>query len=100
MHRNSLKTTLHPGEILRDQFMADFGVSINRLARDLRVPPTRIGEIVNQRRSISPDTALRLARYFGTTPEFWMNLQTAHDLDVARASWRQIELDVRPIAAT
>ena len=79
--------------------MADFGVSINRLARNLRVPPTRVGEIVNERRAITPDTALRLARYFGTTAEFWMNLQTAYDLDVARASLRQIESDVRPIAA-
>jgi addiction module HigA family antidote len=85
--------------ILREQFMADFGVSINRLARDLRVPPTRIGEIVHERRSITPDTALRLARYFGTTGEFWMNLQTAHDLDVARESLGQIEADVSPIVA-
>ena len=75
--------------------MADFGVTINRLARDLRVPSTRVGEIVKERRSITPDTALRLARYFGTTAEFWMNLQTAYDLDVARASLRQIEGDVR-----
>ena len=80
--------------------MADFGVSVNRLARDLRVPPTRISEIVNERRAITPDTALRLARYFGTTAEFWINLQTAHDLDVARTSLqRRIEADVRPIVA-
>ena len=98
MPKRLLRTALHPGEILREQFMADFGVSINRLARDLRVPPTRIGEIVNERRAITPDTALRLARYFGTTAEFWMDLQTAYDLDVARASLRQIEMDVRPIA--
>ena len=79
--------------------MADFGISINRLARDLCVPPTRVGEIVNERRSITPDTALRLARYFRTTAEFWMILQTAYDLDDARASLRQIEADVQPIAA-
>lgn len=80
--------------------MADFGVSVNRLARDLRVPPTRISEIVNERRAITPDTALRLARYFGTTAEFWINLQTAHDLDVARTSMqRRIDADVRPIVA-
>ena len=80
--------------------MADFGVSVNRLARDLRVPPTRISEIVNERRAITPDTALRLARYFGTTAEFWINLQTAHDLDVARTSLqRRIDADVRPIVA-
>lgn len=99
MSRRLHRTPLHPGEILREQFMADFGVSINRLARDLRVPPTRIGEIVNERRAITPDTALRLARYFGTTAEFWMNLQSTYDLDVARASLPQIEADVRPIAA-
>jgi addiction module HigA family antidote len=79
--------------------MADFGVSINRVARDLRVPPTRIGEIVNERRGITPDTALRLARYFGTTPEFWMNLQSAYDLDLARTAMHRIAADVRPIAA-
>ena len=79
--------------------MADFGVSINRVARDLRVPPTRISEIVNERRAITPDTALRLARYFGTTAEFWMNLQSTYDLDLARTAARRIEADVRPIAA-
>ncbi len=99
MPKRAQRTPLHPGEILREQFMADFSVTINRLARDLRVPPTRVSEIVNERRSITPDTALRLARYFGTTPEFWMNLQTAYDLDVARASLREIEGDVQPIAA-
>jgi addiction module HigA family antidote len=76
---------IHPGEILREQFMAEFGVSMNRLARDLRVPVTRISEIVNQRRSVTSDTALRLARYFRTAPEFWMNLQTSYDLDTARS---------------
>src|SRR5208283_3744973 len=99
MPKRSARTPLHPGEILREQFMADFGVTINRLARDLRVPPTRISEIVNERRSVTPDTALRLARYFGTTPEFWVNLQSAYDVDLARASLAQIEADVRPIAA-
>lgn len=99
MPKRLQRAPLHPGEILREQFMADFGFSINRLARDLRVPPTRIGEIVNERRAITPDTALRLARFFGTTAEFWLNLQTAYDLDVARASLRQIETDVRPIVA-
>ena|SRR5579862_5189159 len=99
MSKKLQRSPLHPGEILREQFMADFGVSINRLARDLRVPPTRISEIVNERRAITSDTALRLARYFGTTAEFWMSLQTAYDLDVARAKLRQIEADVRPIAA-
>jgi addiction module HigA family antidote len=99
MPRKLQRAPLHPGEILREQFMADFGVSINRVARDLRVPPTRIGEIVNERRAITPDTALRLGRYFATTAEFWMNLQSTYDLDLARTAMPQIEADVRPIVA-
>lgn len=79
--------------------MSGFGVSINRLARDLRVPPTRISEIVHERRAVTPDTALRLARYFGTTPEFWLHLQSAYDLDVAREALPGIEADVRPVSA-
>lgn len=91
---------VHPGEILRADLMAPLGLSINRLARDLRVPVTRMSEIVNGRRSITADTALRLARYFETTPEFWFNLQSAYDLDVAtRASAGQIKRDVRPRAS-
>ncbi len=88
---------VHPGEILREDLMKALGLSINRLARDLRVPVTRISEIVNGRRSITADTALRLARYFGTTPQFWMNLQAAFDLDVAtRTSANRIARDVAP----
>jgi addiction module HigA family antidote len=91
---------VHPGEILREDLLKPLGISLNRLARDLRVPVTRTSEIVNGRRRISADTALRLSRYFGTTPEFWMNLQTAYDLDVAqRASASAIERDVHPRAA-
>ena len=91
---------VHPGEILREDLMAPLGLSINKVARDLRVPVTRMSEIVNARRSITADTALRLARYFSTTPEFWVNLQSAYDLDVAtRASAEQIKRDVHPRAA-
>jgi antitoxin HigA-1 len=83
---------VHPGEILREDLMMPLGLSINGLARDLRVPVTRMSEIVNGRRSITADTALRLARYFATTPEFWVNLQSAYDLDVAtRASAGRIQ---------
>ncbi len=99
MPKQPQRTPLHPGEIHRGQSMAGFHASINRLARDLRVPPTRISEIVNGRRGITSDTALRLGRYFGTTAEFWMNLQTSYDLDLARTFLRQIEADVRPITA-
>ena len=91
---------VHPGEILREDLMAPLGLSINKVARDLRVPVTRMSEIVNGRRSITADTALRLARYFSTTSEFWANLQSAYDLDVAtRASAEQIKRDVHPRAA-
>ena len=86
---------VHPGEILREDLLKALKISINRLARDLRVPVTRVSEIVNGRRGITADTALRLARYFGTTPEFWMNLQASFDLDVAqRASADRIARDV------
>ena len=88
---------VHPGEILREDLLNPLGISINRLGRDLRVPVTRMSEIVNGRRGITADTALRLARYFGTTPEFWMNLQASFDLDVAqRASADRIARDVHP----
>src|SRR5262245_22633889 len=88
---------LHPGEVLRVDLMEPLGISINRLARDLRVPPTRIHELVHGRRGVTADTALRLARYFNSTPAFWLNLQVAYDLEVAsRASDTAIERDVHP----
>lgn len=88
---------VHPGEILREDLMAPLGLSINRLARDLHVPVNRMSEIVNGRRGISADTALRLARYFGSTPEFWLNLQSRYDLQCAsRGVAALIARDVRP----
>ena len=97
----SVLPPIHPGEILKEDLMAPLGLSINRLARELRVPVTRISDIVNGRRSLTADTCLRLARYFGTTPEFWMNLQSTYDLRVAaRSLARQIARDVHPIEAT
>jgi addiction module HigA family antidote len=91
---------VHPGEILREDLMTPLGLSINKLARDLRVPVTRMSEIVNGRRSITADTALRLARYFEMTPQFWMNLQAAYDLEVAtRESADRIKRDVHPRAS-
>lgn len=97
MPRDYRLPPVHPGEILREDLMRPLEVSINGLARDLRVPVTRMSEIVNARRRITADTALRLARYFGMTPEFWMNLQAAYDLDVAkRALAERIARDVHP----
>jgi antitoxin HigA-1 len=74
---------VHPGEILREDFMKPLGLSQNRLAMDLRVPLTRVADIVHERRTITADTAMRLGRYFDTSPRFWLNLQAAYDLDVA-----------------
>lgn len=88
---------VHPGEVLHEDLMKPLGISINRLARELRVPVNRMSEIVNGRRGITADTALRLARYFATTPEFWMNLQAGFDLDSAqRVSADRIARDVNP----
>ena len=74
---------IHPGEFLREDFLKPLSLSVNALAIALRVPATRISEIVNERRGITTDTALRLSRYFGTTPDFWMNMQAAYELAVA-----------------
>jgi addiction module HigA family antidote len=91
---------IHPGEILQQDFMKPLGISMNRLAIDLRVPVTRIAEIVHQRRGISPDTALRLGRYFNTSARFWMNAQASYELEVAQDQLQtSIERDVRPVVA-
>lgn len=89
-----------PGEILHEDFMQPLGLSMNALARDLAVPPNRISEIVNGKRAITADTALRLARYFGTSAELWLNLQTDYDLrTVRREHGHAIEAQVRLRAA-
>ena len=90
---------IHPGEILREEFMKPRGLSQNALARALRVPPRRINEIVLEKRGITADTALRLARCFGTTAEMWTGLQADYDLRLARyKKERQIKRDVEPLA--
>lgn len=81
---NIKRVTTHPGEILREEFLIPLGLSQNALAMKIRVPATRIGDIIHGRRAITTDTALRLARFFGNSPEFWMNLQQQHDLSKAR----------------
>ncbi len=89
---------VHPGEILREEFMVPLGLSMNKVAKALRVPVTRIADIVNERRGITADTALRFARYFRNSPAFWMNLQTRYDLEVAEDEIaRQVERDVQPL---
>jgi addiction module HigA family antidote len=94
------RVTTHPGEVLREEFLKPLGMSANALAIALRVPATRIGAIVKCERSVTADTALRLARFFGTTPEFWMNMQAMHDLTKARTeNGKAVEQEVRPHAA-
>jgi addiction module HigA family antidote len=91
---------IHPGEILREEFMKPMAISINRLARDLAVPPNRISEIVNGKRAITADTALRLGKHFGVSPELWVGLQSDYDLRVAkRMIGPEVEKRVRPYAA-
>lgn len=87
----------HPGDTIREDFLKPLGMSVNKLALELRVPATRMAEIVHGRRGISADTALRLARYFNTTPKFWLNLQASYDLAIASdARAEEIRRTVRP----
>ena len=91
---------VHPGEILRDEFLTPMGISVYALAHAIKVPRSRTNDIVRGRRAITTDTAIRLGRYFGTTPEFWTNLQARYNLDVAdRTVRRRIEQEVAPRAA-
>src|SRR6516225_9643382 len=96
-----LMPPLHPGEILREGFIKPTDLSVNKLALELHVPATRIGEIVHERRRITAETALRLARYFKTNAEFWLNLQNFYDLEVSRRSGKvsEIERQVQPATA-
>lgn len=88
-----------PGEILLKEFMEPLGISQNKLARDIDVPVTRISDIVHGRRSITTDTALRLGVYFGTTPEFWINLQTRYHLKISKRDLLpSIQKSIRPLA--
>ncbi len=92
---------IHPGEVLREDFMEPLGLSANRLAMELRVPVTRIADLIRERRAITPDTALRLGRFFNTTARYWLNLQAAFDLESAEDELRdEIERDVRPMTRT
>ena len=95
--RNHKMPPVHPGEILREDLMKPLGLTVNGLARELNVPISRMSEIVNGRRAVNADTALRLSRYFGSTPEFWINLQSAYDLSVTQdSSASRIEREVKP----
>jgi antitoxin HigA-1 len=94
-----LMAPIHPGEILREDFMKPLGLRVNRLALELPVPATRVGEIVHERRRITAETALRLARYFKPNAEFWLNLQNFHDLECERRAGKALEIErqVQPV---
>ncbi len=91
---------IHPGEVLREEFLGPLGMTAHALAQALRVPAPRINDLVRERRGVTPDTALRLARYFDTTPQFWLNLQASYELKIAsREMGKRIEREVEPRAA-
>jgi len=90
---------IHPGEILAEEYLAPLGITQHALAVAIGVPPRRINEIVHGKRRISADTALRLARYFGTSERFWMNLQGRHDLEVERDRLESVLEGIRPLAS-
>ena len=91
---------IHPGEVLREEFLIPLKLSQNRVARDINVPPRRINEIVLEKRTVTADTALRLARYFGTSERFWLGLQADYDLDEAhRSLGDRLEKEVQSYAA-
>ena len=98
---STLMPPVHPGEVLREDFMKPLGLSVNKLALELHVPATRIGEIVHERRRVTAETALRLARFFHTNAEFWLNLQNFYDLEVSKRSGKasEIERQVQPSTA-
>ncbi len=98
--KRKLLQPIHPGEILLEEFLRPMGISLNRLAREIAVPPGRISAIVNGKRAITADTALRLGRFFGVSPATWMGLQADYDLRMAeRAIGEVIEKYVHPHAA-
>ncbi len=98
--KKDLLELIHPGEVLFEEFMKPMGISINQLSRDIAVPPNRISEIVNGKRAITADTALRLGKYFGVSPEVWLNIQSDYDLKIARRTiGSEIDKKVRTIAA-
>jgi len=91
---------IHPGEIIKEEYLEPLNMSANALAVALRVSAPRINDVIRQKRGVSIDTALRLARYFNTTPQFWMNLQISYDLKIAKQNMTKIENEIIPLQAT
>lgn len=97
MKKNGMRP-VHPGEVLREEYLGPLGMSVNALAGALHLTASRVNDIVRERRGVSADTALRLSRYFGTTPEFWLNLQMAYELrQAAKQEWARIEKEIEPL---
>lgn len=97
MKKNGMRP-VHPGEVLREEYLGPLGMSVNALAGALHLTASRVNDIVRERRGVSADTALRLSRYFGTTPEFWLNLQMAYELrQAAKQEWARIEKEIAPL---
>lgn len=91
------RNPVHPGMILKSDLLEPLGMSVNKLAAELHVPANRLSQIISGKRGISPDTSLRLARYFGFAPEYWLNMQALYDLEIIRRqSMRQIEKEIQP----
>ena len=90
---------IHPGEIIKEEYLEPLNMSANALAIALRVPAPRINDVIRQKRGISIDTALRLARYFNTTPQFWLDLQISYDLKMAKQNMTKIENEIIPLQA-
>ena len=98
--KQTLLDPIHPGEILPEEFMKPLGISMNRLARDISVPPGRISEVINGKRAITADTALRLGKFFGVSPEIWIDLQSDYEIRLARRTiWPEVEGRVHPYVA-
>jgi addiction module HigA family antidote len=95
--KSKYRTPVHPGTILKVDLLEPLGISMNQLAKELRVPANRLSQILQGKRAITPDTSLRLARYFGFTPEYWLSMQLHYDLEIARRlSMPMIERQIRP----
>lgn len=99
MTTTRIMSPIHPGEVLLTEYLEPLGVTQNRVALAIGVPPRRINEIVHGKRRISADTALRLARYFGTTERFWLNLQSRYDLEVERDRLTETLEEIKPLAS-
>ena len=91
---------IHPGEIIKEEYLEPLNMSANALALALRVPAPRINDVIRQKRGVSIDTALRLARYFNSTPQFWMNLKISYDLKIAKQNMTKIENEIIPLQST